>query len=140
MGSANNSAGFVHETGTVFQQGTGTQRSCLAGHAPNVKYQFLRKGSQSKTKCHGLDRKYIDMSPAAVAGAPLFADNEFPVTLTDIIAKLIDFSDQLLIILERLQWQIPLFAVFDKTRPFILKLVRYAHNWNDGLMTPHRPD
>jgi|GEM_PF-2341681 len=104
MGPANYGAGFVHEASTVFQQGTWTKRRCHAGHVPNPICQFLRKRSQCKAKCYGLDRKYIYMSLAAVAGAPFFAGNIFPVTLTDFITKLIDFSDQLLIVLERLQW------------------------------------
>jgi hypothetical protein len=44
------------------------------------------------------------MTLTAVAGAAFFAGNMLAVVLTDFIAELIEFSDQLLIISERLQF------------------------------------
>ena len=60
------------------------------------------------------------MTLAAVAGAAFFAGDILAIPLTDFIAKLIDFSDQLLIISECLQLLLPLFTEFDKRRPVII--------------------
>jgi hypothetical protein len=57
------------------------------------------------------------MTLAAVAGTTFFAGNIFPVPLTDFITELINLGDQLLIVPERLQMQIPLITDFDKMPP-----------------------
>jgi hypothetical protein len=54
------------------------------------------------------------MTLAAVAGTTFFAGNIFPIPLTDFITELIDFSDQFLIIPERLQSQILFLPILTK--------------------------
>jgi len=47
------------------------------------------------------------MARAAGAGAAFFAGDMWAIPLANVIAELIDFSDQLLIISERLQFRLP---------------------------------